>query len=126
MITFTAISLPPEIAARSRCRPPGAASANRSRLRYVLGMELANFDSLRRVAIAVVIEPPRGHLTRQTPLHRYDDVAVPRPGVLAVKFAGFCRMVRVRMVPADHLEILFPCRRFRGSHVFCRHGKAVP
>src|SRR5579885_2799351 len=78
-------------------------------------MELVKFDLLRRVALAVVIKPPRSHLTRETSLHRYDEVAVPRPGVQAVKFAGFCRMVRVGMVPADNLEVLFACQRFRGE-----------
>src|SRR5579871_2768016 len=48
---------------------------------------------------AIILELPGSQILWNTLVHTYDHVAVPRPGVLAVEFAGPRRMVRVRMIP---------------------------
>ncbi len=58
-------------------------------------------------------------------LHADDDVAVPRPGVIAVIFAGPRRMVGMRMIPADDFEALLACRLFRRKNVLRSHRKTI-
>ena len=48
-------------------------------------------------------------------LHADDDVAVPRPGVLAIELARAGRCIRVRMIPSDQVELLARCALFSAS-----------
>src|SRR5258708_12864543 len=65
---------------------------------------IANLDVLRRIFLSVVIQSPRGHFRRRSAHHADDHVAVPRPGVLAVKRAGPRRMIGMRMIPAEDFQ----------------------
>src|SRR5215467_4840483 len=65
---------------------------------------LRDFDSFRRVLLPVVVQSPGRHIRRLAAHHAYDDVAVPGPGMIAVKQARPRGVVRVRMIPANHVE----------------------
>src|SRR6266403_748039 len=86
---------------------------------------MASLNSLGRKPLAVVVQTPGGHVLRRAVLHAHDDVAVPRPRVVAVIFAWPRRMVGMRMVPADHFKTLLARRFFRCQDVLGSHGKAV-
>src|SRR6266446_1550448 len=86
---------------------------------------MANLNPFRRKLLAVVVQTPRSHVLGRAVLHAHDDVAVPRPGVIAVIFAWPRRMVWMRMIPADHFEALVACRFFCRHNVFGGHRKAV-
>src|SRR5713226_9455762 len=102
MITFTAIgSLLPNYSARGR----GVGPQPRRRAEL-------HFHLLRLEARPVVRQPPRGHVPGLAPGHAEDDVAVPRPGVLAVILAGQRWVVRMRVVPTDQLQPGLLCRLF--------------
>src|SRR2546422_11001304 len=62
----------------------------------------------------VVFQPPRFHVFGEALHHAGDDITVPRPGVLPVILAGSRRMIRVRVVPADHLQAALT-RRLRSE-----------
>src|SRR5437773_11743743 len=70
-----------------------------------------------RTPFAVVGQAPGGHLLRRAFLLAHDDVAVPRPGMIAVILAGARRMVRVRMIPADNIESVLARGFFGAPHV---------
>ena len=72
------------------------------------------FNRLRVVGGAIVAQAPGRHFARLAGLHADDDVAVPRPGVLAIEFAGARRSVRMRVIPAEQLDALF-ARGFLGE-----------
>src|SRR5207302_6929065 len=86
---------------------------------------MANLNSLGRKLLAVVIQTPGSHLLGRAVLHAHNDVAVPWPSMVAIIFAWPRRMVRMRMVPADHFEALIARRLFRGKNVFRSHRKSI-
>src|SRR5207302_6822767 len=86
---------------------------------------MANLNSLRRKLLAVVIQTPGSHLLGRAVLHAHNDVAVPWPSMVAIIFAWPRRMVRMRMVPADHFEALIACRLFRSKNVLRSHRKSI-
>src|ERR1700730_11481444 len=86
---------------------------------------MANLNSLGRKFRAIIVQTPGGHVLGRAVLHADDDVAVPRPGVVAVIFARPGRRVGMRMIPADHFESLLARRLFRRKNVFRGHRKAV-
>jgi len=45
--------------------------------------------------------------------HANDHIAIPRPGMFAIVLARLRRMIGVRMIPADHVQILFASRFLR-------------
>src|SRR6266705_2000044 len=86
---------------------------------------MANLDSFRRKALTIIVQAPGGHVLRRAMVHADDDIAVPRPGMIAVIVAGPRRMIRMRMVPAYHFQPL----RLRGfvcfEHVLPSYREAV-
>src|SRR5216684_4307047 len=54
---------------------------------------MANLNPFRRKLLAVVVQTPRSHVLGRAVLHAHDNVAVPRPGVIAVIFAWPRRIV---------------------------------
>src|SRR5882762_3564217 len=84
-----------------------------------------DFDFLRQVRQPIVIQPPGSHLRRLAAHHAHDDVAVPRPSVLAVKLAGPGRMIGMRMIPAHDLHALFSGHSFGVAHILRGHRKPV-
>src|SRR5712692_7733679 len=74
---------------------------------------------------AVVRQAPGAKLLRLAPLHADDHVAVPRPGVFAIKFARQRRVVGMRMVPAHHVQPALARGLLRRAKILRRDGKAV-
>src|SRR5713101_1645013 len=107
MMTFTAIgSLLPNCSAQGR--GAGPQPDRRAELHFhLLGLE----------ARPAVRQPPAGHLPGLALGHTEDDVAVPRPGVLAVILARQRWVIRMRVVPADQLESGLFCRLFGGAKI---------
>src|SRR4029077_10203307 len=74
---------------------------------------------------SIVVQAPGGHILGRAVLHVDDDIAVPRPSVIAVILAGPSRMVGVRMIPADDFEALL-ARGFLGfKNILCSHRKTI-
>src|SRR5260370_37589086 len=67
---------------------------------------MANLNPLGRKLLAVVVQPPGSHVLRRAVMHADDDVAIPRPGVVAVIFAWARAMVGSSMIPSDDFETL--------------------
>src|SRR5437762_13786141 len=86
---------------------------------------MANLDSLRRKSLAIIVQTPRGYLLRRAIVHANDDIAIPRPGMIAVIVAGPSGMIRMRMVPAYHFKPLGLRSLVRLEHVLTGHRKAV-
>src|SRR6266850_7384992 len=108
IITFTGISFP-------RCSLVDALDRS----------AVANFDAFGRKLLPVVIQSPGRHFLRCAVLHAHDDVAVPRPRVIAIELARPRRMVRMRMIPANDVQPM-AARLFLRSHdIFGSHRKAV-
>src|SRR3954462_8055034 len=70
-------------------------------------------------------QSPRSHVLRLAGMHADDDVAVPGPGVLAVKFAGTRWMIGMRMVPAEQFEAALGSSAFGRQDVFRVNGKTI-
>src|SRR2546427_8849005 len=73
----------------------------------------------------VVLQPPRFHVFGEVLHHAGDDITVPRPGVLAVILTGSRRMIRVGVVPADHLQAALTRRLLSRAKIFRRNHEAV-
>src|SRR5260370_16835158 len=86
---------------------------------------MANLNPLGRKLHAVIVQPPGSDVLRRAVMHADDDVAIPRPGVVAVIFAWARRMVGMRMIPSDHFETLLASGLFRRQDVYRGHRKAV-
>src|ERR1700694_2021555 len=86
---------------------------------------ITNRDVLASICGTVVAQAPRGHLRRLTVGYAHYDIAVPRPCVFAIVFAWLRRMVRMRMIPADHIQVLLLGCLFRIAHIFGGDGEAV-
>src|SRR2546430_10279548 len=95
-------------------------------MRCLTGGALLYLISFRRNLLPVVVQPPRSHVLWLALRHADDDVAVPRPGVIAIVLARTRRMIRVRVIPANNIQPLLPCGLFRIEYVLRRDGKAVP
>src|SRR5882762_6492275 len=78
---------------------------------------IANGDFLAGVGGAIVTQTPRRHVLRLAVGHANDHVAIPRPGMFAIVLARLRRMVRMRMIPADHVQILFASRFLRIAYI---------
>src|ERR1700728_1102503 len=76
-----------------------------------------DFDRLGIVGGAVVVQAPRCGIARLAFLDAHDDVAIPRPGMIAVVFAGTCGRIGMRMIPPDQLQFLLAGRLFRRTDV---------
>src|SRR5882762_4065828 len=74
------------------------------------GGAIANGDFLAGVGGAIVAQAPRRHVLRLAVGHANDHIAIPRPGMLAIILARLCRMVRMRMIPADYVQVFFTSR----------------
>src|SRR5690348_9341475 len=72
---------------------------------------------------AVVIQAPRSHLLRVALGYADNDIAVPRPSVLAVILAGSCRMIRMRVIPAHYIQSLLARGLLRMPYIFRGHRK---
>src|SRR5258708_39589708 len=81
------------------------------------GGAIANGNLLAGVGGAIVTQTPRRHVLRLAVGHAHDHIAIPWPGMLAVIQAGLRRMIRVRMIPADHVQVLVASRFFRVAHI---------
>src|SRR5260370_28463264 len=79
---------------------------------------------LASILRAVVAQSPRSHLLRLALGYAHDDVAVPRPSVLAVILAGSRRMIRMRMIPAHHIQSPVPPALLRIPYILSRHAQA--
>src|SRR6266404_2875041 len=101
IITFTGISF-------LRCSLAGALDRG----------AVANFDAFGRKLLPIVIQSPGGHLLRRPVLHADDDVAVPRPRMIAIELARRRRMVGSRMIPANDVHTTLARRFLRGHDVF--------
>src|SRR2546426_8998848 len=71
----------------------------------------------------VVLQPPRFHVFGEVLHHAGDDITVPRPGVLAVILTGSRRMIRVGVVPADHLQAALTRRLLSRAKIFRRRSE---
>src|SRR6185437_5773419 len=83
------------------------------------------FDAYFRIFGSIVIQPPRTHLARLALLHLKNDVAVPRPSMLPVKFTRTRRRIRMRMVPADQIPSFCARLFLREPNILRRNRKAV-
>src|SRR5208282_3422154 len=84
-----------------------------------------DLDAFGIVPGPVVMQAPGRRVARLAFLNAYDDVAVPRPRVVAVVFARARRRVRMRMIPSDQLEMLLARRLFGQPDVVRGHLEAV-
>src|SRR5271170_1937707 len=84
-----------------------------------------DLDAFGVVPSPVVMQAPGRRIARLALLNAYDDVAVPRPCVVAVVFARARRRVRMRMIPSDQLEALLASRFFRQPDVVRSHLEAI-
>src|SRR5260370_42322596 len=80
---------------------------------------------LASILRAVVAQSPRSHLLRLALGYAHDDVAVPRPSVLAVILAGSRRMIRMRMIPANHIQPLLARGLLRIPYILRVPRKAI-
>src|SRR5882762_2637827 len=78
---------------------------------------IANGDFLAGVGGAIVTQTPRRHILRLAVGYAYDHIAIPRPSMLAIILAGLRRMIGVRMIPADHVQVFFTSRVLRIAHI---------
>ena len=87
------------------------------------GLLQANIFALKIAAI--VGEPPGSHFFRNFVGHAYDNVAVPRPGMIAIVLAGTRRMIRMRMIPSDDFQTLVGCCFLGVQDVLAGDRKAI-
>src|SRR5579859_7152757 len=106
MITFTGIFFSVFL---FRCVPNLVPRSNRR-----AALDLNCFG---RKLLAIVIQPPRSHILRLTFGDADDDVAVPRPCVLAIVFARARRMIRMRVIPPNDIQALLARHFFRFDDV---------
>src|SRR5882762_10513138 len=78
---------------------------------------IANGDFLAGVGGAIVAQAPRRHVLRLAVGHTNDHIAIPRPGMLAIVLAGLRRMIGMRMIPADYVQVLVASRFLRVAHI---------
>ena len=74
---------------------------------------------------AVVGEAPGSHVFRNFVGDADDNIAVPRPGMIAIVLAGTSRMVRMRMIPSDNFQAAGPRVFFGFQNVFAGDREAV-
>src|SRR5882672_10048152 len=86
---------------------------------------MANFDAFGRKFLPIIVQAPGRHLLRRAILHADDDVAVPRPRVIAIKLARPCQMVRMRMIPAHDVHTAHARCPFRSHDVFGSDRKTI-
>src|SRR5712691_1751314 len=68
---------------------------------------------------------PGAHFLRSAFFHAHDNIAVPRPGVLAIILAGARWMVGVRMIPAHYLEPPLACGSLGNEDIVGGHRETV-
>ena len=95
------------------------------KLNEMLAMR-CGFNGLSIIRGAVVAQSPGIHIARLAGLHADDDVTVPGPRVITIVLAGAGWMIRVRMIPANQLEILCARGLFGEADVFGRDFEAIP
>src|ERR1700730_10039404 len=74
---------------------------------------------------AIILESPGGQILWISRFHAYDHVAVPRPGVLTVEFAGPRRVIGMRMIPSQQVQSTLGCSAFGSAKIFRRNRKAI-
>src|SRR6185437_2057023 len=83
------------------------------------------FYLLRVIPCPVVMQPPRRCISRLALLYAHDDVAVPRPGVLAIKLTRPRGRIGMGMIPPDQLDALLACGFFRQADVIRSYFEPV-
>src|SRR5882724_7553238 len=94
-------------------------------MRCLNGGTLLYLNSFRRKLLPIVVQSPRSHILWLALRHADDDVAVPRPGVIAIVLARTRRMIRVRVIPTYNIQLLLPGKLFRIEYILRRDRKAV-
>src|SRR5713226_3810740 len=85
-----------------------------------------DLNLLLRESRSILRKLPGAHFLRSAFFHAHDNIAVPRPGVLAIILAGPRWMVGVRMIPADHFQPVHLCPSFFClAHIICGYRKTV-
>ena len=104
---------------------PRAQDSRRAHARSPAGCCGIVENFFRLEARAVIGKTPASQLARLTRGDAHNDVAIPRPGVLAVKFAGPRWMVWMRVIPSDQLEILLRSCALGGTKILRGNRKTV-
>src|SRR5712664_2193594 len=84
-----------------------------------------DLNLLLRESRPILRKLPGAHFLRSAFFHAHDNIAVPRPRVLAIIFAGARWMVGVRMIPAHYLAPLFACGSLDIYDFFGDHRETV-
>src|ERR1700687_262962 len=98
---------------------------NFSSLKLLPSRMIANRNFLTSIFRTVIAQPPGRHFCRLTFGHAHNDVAVPRPSMLAVILAPPRRVIRMWMIPAHNVQFFLPRRFLSVAHVFGGDRKAV-
>src|SRR6266852_4911527 len=95
-------SLAPECS----CLPRPAAAPCLSPLAFVLPCSILFYNFFRVEARAVFLHLPGKKINRLAALHRDNHIGIYRPGMIEIILRGNARILRMRMIEADYIQLL--------------------
>src|SRR5713101_4625410 len=96
------VSLAPECS----CLPRPAAAPCSSPLAFVLPCSILFYNFFRVEARAVFLHLPGKKIGRLAALHRDNHIGINRPCVVEIVLRGNARILRMRMIEADYIQLL--------------------